>query len=99
MKTDLVAQAQALSAEQITAIQHAMKLSDAQLLEAIGYDVNSTSLRHLRRWKTGEDTPKGTARTALKLLFAMDRANRLIDSGEWDRGHEVLRNALPDFMQ
>jgi DNA-binding transcriptional regulator YiaG len=94
-----VAAAQFISGEQITAIQHSMNLSDLQFLEAIGYEITSNNQKHMRAWKAGENTPSGTARIAIKLLYAIDRANKLIDTGEWDRAHRVLQDAVPDFMQ
>lgn len=87
-----------LAGDQITAIQHAMKLSDDQLVEALGLSPGS-GRRRLRRWKAGELEIAPSTAKLLLLLHRLDNAIKVIDIGEWDRGHEMLRSALPDFLQ
>lgn len=85
-------------AQQVTAIQHSMKLSDRQLAEVLGLSEKNGPDR-IRKWKSGSQVPSGPAFAYLKLLYAVESALRVIDAGEWDRGHEMLRSAVPDFLQ
>lgn len=93
-----VIRGETLSGLQVKGIQHAMKLSDEQLAEALGLSASNGTTR-IRKWKSGKEEPSGPAAKLLLLLYRVDGALRQIDSGEWDRGHETLRRAVPDFLQ
>lgn len=88
-----------MTAEQITAIQHDMRLSDAQLCEALGFATES-GMKRIQRWKQGGEKPSGPAAKMLLLLHKLDRAIKAADAGE--NMHVVLervRDAVPDFLQ
>ena len=89
-----------LSAEQVKGIQHSMRLSDAQLCEVLGF-ATGAGMTRIQRWKDPhrEEEPSGPAAKLLVLLHRLDSAMRIADTGDNARAMEMVRDALPDYLQ
>lgn len=56
-----------MTGEELKALQHAARLSDAAFLEALGQEATPAALRRLRRWKKAPAVPEKAAAAALSL--------------------------------
>lgn len=100
-----------LVADHVRAIQAQLALSDRHLAELLGLSPRGGPDR-VRKWKDAIEEASGPSSKMLLLWSKLDpiikklaAAERQIDAGEWDAGHELLRqanegliSAIPDFM-